>query len=111
MTVTPFQDTVSWATKERNDWEICCLQLRFMVLYAIRNEISRFRVVKTRKRKIDIEIFCSLIMTLCRFYQANKKKNKNRQNLVKASWLGNLVTRNRPDTKDNQKQRILSIIF
>ena len=54
----------------------------------------------------------SLIMTLCRFYQANKKKNKNRPNLVKASWLlGNLVTRNRPDTKDNQTQRILSIIF
>ena len=61
MTVTPFQDTVLWATKERKDWEICYFQLRFMVLYAIRNEISRFRVVKTRKRKIDIEIFGSLL--------------------------------------------------
>jgi len=47
--------------KEGNDWEIYYFQLRFMVLYAIRNEISRFRVVKTRKRKIDIEIFCSLL--------------------------------------------------
>ena len=35
MTVTPFQDTVLWATKERNDWEIYYFQLRFMVLYAV----------------------------------------------------------------------------
>ena len=30
MTVTPFQDTVLWATKERKDWEICYFQLRLI---------------------------------------------------------------------------------
>lgn len=60
----------------RNDWEICWFQLSFMVLYLIWNEISRFWFVKTRKRQIDIELFCSLLSGHCvdQFYPANKKK-------------------------------------
>ena len=40
------------------------------VLYPAGSEISRFQTVKTRGRKIDV-----VIRTLCRFYQANKKKS------------------------------------
>lgn len=60
----------------RNDWEICWFQLSFMVLYLIWNEISHFWFVKTRKRQIDIELFCSLLSGHCvdQFYPANKKK-------------------------------------
>ena len=86
----------------RNDWEICWFQLSFMVLYLIWNEISHFWFVKTRKRQIDIELFCSLLSGHCvdQFYPANQRKSLN---LVKASWLWNLSTRKKTDTKESQK--------
>ena len=63
-----------------NDWGKCLglPHTGYGPVCAIWNEISRFRVVKTRERKIDIEIFCSLLSLHCvDSIKQTKKKQKS----------------------------------